>query len=207
MTGDQIDVMQENVLVGLPMPFTFRPAVPLSDEELIAFSRRNKPYQIERNVEGQLEIMSPIGAQGAHREACVIAELGNWAKQHGGVSFSSNGGFTLCDGSMRSPDTAWVSDSRRNALSREERRRYSPICPEFLIEILRYGDSRPRLEAKMRMWIANGAQLAWMIDPYARMLSIYRPGTEVEVRDRPDSVEAGEPVAGFRLSTLLLWDE
>ena len=39
---------QEGVLVGLPMPVKFRPAVAMTDEELIAFSRRNKPYQIER---------------------------------------------------------------------------------------------------------------------------------------------------------------
>jgi Uma2 family endonuclease len=57
------------------------------------------------------------------------------------------------------------------------------------------------------MWITNGAQLAWMVDPYRATLSIYRPGAAVEVLTRPDSVEAGDPVAGFRLSTLLLWDE
>ena len=203
----EVDLMKEGTLMGLPMPIKLRPPVTMSDEELIAFSRRNKPYRIERNPAGELEIMSPTGADGSHWEAVVISELHLWARDHGGVSFNSNGGFTLPDGSVRSPDAAWVSDARWNILSREDRRRYAPICPEFVIEILSANDSRKVLEAKMEMWIANGAQLAWMIDPYAATLSIYKPDSQVEMLERPDSVEAGEPVAGFRLSTLLLWDQ
>ncbi len=173
----------------------------------MAFSRRNKPYRIERNAKGELEIMSPVGMEGSQWEAEVIRELGNWAHEHGGRFFSSNGGVTLPDGSMRSPDAAWISDARWNALSKSDRRRYSPLCPDFVIEILSESDSRSVLNTKMDMWLANGAQLAWMVDPYAATLSIYRPGAAVEVLERPDSVEAGEPVAGFRLSTRLLWDE
>lgn len=194
-------------LIGLPMPVTLRLMRPISDEDLMAFSRRNKPYRIERNAKGELEIMSPVGMEGSQWEAEVIRELGNWAHEHGGRFFSSNGGVTLPDGSMRSPDAAWISDARWNALSKSDRRRYSPLCPDFVIEILSESDSRSVLNTKMDMWLANGAQLAWMVDPYAATLSIYRPGAAVEVLERPDSVEAGEPVAGFRLSTRLLWDE
>ena len=39
-------------LTGLPMPVTIRLPESLSDEELIAFSRRHRPYRIERNEEG-----------------------------------------------------------------------------------------------------------------------------------------------------------
>ena len=203
----QIDVMQEGVLFGLPMPLTFRPAAPMSDEELIAFSRRNKPYRIERNAAGELEIMSPVGFDGGQRELFVGAKLFEWAEQHGGIALSSNAGFTLVDGSVRSPDASWVSDVSWKELSREERRRFAPICPEFLIEILSESDSRLKLEAKMQMWIDKGAQLAWMIDPYAATLSIYRPGQAPELLERPDSVEADDVVPGFRLTTRLLWDE
>ena len=203
----QIDVMCEGALTGVHLPITLRPPVPLSDEEIMIFSRRNKPYRVERNVRGELEIMSPNGTEGSHWEAFVIGELHLWARDHGGMYFSSNGGFTLPDGSMRSPDAAWVSSSRWAELGRKDRKRYAPICPDFLIEILSETDSRFLLERKMQMWIDNGAKLAWMIDPYAATVSIYRPGAEVEVLERPESVEAGEPVAGFRLSTASLWEE
>ncbi len=55
------------------------------------------------------------------------------------------------------------------------------------------------------MWLANGAQLAWMIDPFDATLSIYRPDRPVETLARPDWVEADAVVQGFRLETARLW--
>ncbi len=57
----------------------------------------------------------------------------------------------------------------------------------------------------MRMWMENGAQLASMIDPYAETVSVYRAGGSIEVLLRPDLVEAGEPLAGFRLNLAAMW--
>ena len=201
----QFDLMQEITLAGLPLPVIVRPATALTDDELMLFSQRNQGYRIERNSQGELEIMSPSGGDGSRWESRVIRELDFWAEQNGGASFSSNGGFHLPDGSVLSPDAAWVSGARWNALSKDERRGFPPLCPDFVIEILSASDSRPVLEKKMLMWMANGAQLAWMIDPYAATLTIYRPDREPEVLDRPDSVEAEAPVAGFRLTTSNLW--
>jgi Uma2 family endonuclease len=194
-------------LAGLLMPITMRLTTPLSDEELIAFSRRNRPYRIERNAKGELEIMSPTGMEGSHWEAIVISELHLWARDHGGIAFSSNGGFTLQDGSMRSPDAGWIPQARWDALTPQDRRGYGHLCPDFLVEILSASDSRTILEEKMKMWIANGTRLAWMIDPYGATVRIYRPGTEVELLERPDFIEAGDVVPGFRLTTYMLWSD
>jgi Uma2 family endonuclease len=174
---------------------------------LIAFSRRNRPYQIERNAKGELEIMSPVGMDGTRWEAFVIGKLELWAEEHGGVVFSSNGGVTLADGSVRSADAAWISDARWNALSDDDQASFSPLCPDFLIEILSVNDMRSRLEAKMQMWMANGAQLAWMIDPSSETVSVYHADGKVEALARPDFVEAGEPVAGFRLNLATMWPQ
>ena len=158
--AEQIDLMREGVLAGVPLPYVLRLSAPMSDEELIAFSRKNRPYQIECNSEGELEIMSSPGAQGSHWEAIAISELGNWSASNGGVSFSSNGGFRLPNGSVRSPDAAWIRQQRWDELSNDERSRFAPLCPDFIMEILSATDSRKRLQGKMDMWIANGAQLS-----------------------------------------------
>ncbi|ADW67985.1 Uma2 family endonuclease [Granulicella tundricola] len=198
-------VLIQASLAGLPMPVVLRLPEPMTDEELIAFSRRNRPYRIERNADGELEIMSPVGFDGGQRELLVMRVLGNWAEEHGGVCVSCDTGFTMADSSVRSPDSSWISDARINALTDAERRRFPPLCPEFLVEILSETDSRATLQAKMEMWIANGAQLAWMIDPFSATVSVYRPHSAVEVLDRPDWVEADAVVAGFRLETSRLW--
>jgi Uma2 family endonuclease len=49
----------------------------------------------------------------------------------------------------------------------------------------------------MERYMANGAQLGWLIDPYRRRVYVYRPGAEVEALEDPETI-TGEPVmAGF----------
>ena len=192
-------------LAGLPMPITLRPAAPLSGIELIAFSRRNRPYRIEQNAKGELEIMSPAGSKGANREAYVIRALGIWTETHGGMDFSSNGGFTLPDKAMRSPDASWITQSRWDEIPETDQEGYASVCPDFLVEILSKSDSRATLEEKMEMWITNGAELAWMIDPFAADITIYQPGAAPRRVARPDWIEAETVVTGFRLETSRLW--
>jgi Uma2 family endonuclease len=193
-------------LTGVPLPIVLRPPSPLTDDELLAFSRKNRPFRIEKNAKGEIEIMTPVGGWGSNWEAITIRELGMWAEDDGrGIFFSSNGGFNLPDGSMLSPDASWVSYDCWNVLTPRQQASYPPLCPDFLIEILYESDLLKVLQTKMEVWMANGAQLAWMVDPYAATITIYRPNTAPEVLQRPDSIEADAPVAGFRLTTSRLW--
>lgn len=193
-------------MTGLPLPIVLRPLSPLTDDELIAFSEKNKPFRIERNAKGELEIMTPVGYDGGRYETFVVMELGFWARENGtGEAGGPNTGFNLPDGSTLSPDAFWISNERLGGFTAEQRRRFLATCPEFVVEVLSESDSLAVLKSKMQHWIANGAQLAWMVDPYAATITIYMPGVEPEVMERPDSIEAGEPVAGFRLTTSRLW--
>jgi len=106
---------------------------------------------------------------------------------------------------MRSPDAAWIAWPRWNALTKEEQERFAPICPEFVIELRSSSDSLGELQAKMGLWIANGAELAWLIDPSRKTVEIYRPGREVEVFEGGSAVEGEGPVAGFVLELGKIW--
>jgi Uma2 family endonuclease len=59
-----------------------------------------------------------------------------------------------------------------------------------------------------QLWLENGAQLAWLVDPIDANMTIYRPverlGHAPETLDRPQSVAATDPVAGFALDCALL---
>ena len=144
-------------LTSLAPPISLRPAVTLTDEELMRFSEENKPYRIERNNRGEIIIMSPVGGTGSIHEADIAYELLDWNKTiQTGRAFISNAGFNLRDGSCLSPDAAWVSLDRWNALSAEEQDGYPPLCPEFIIEVRSKSDSRRLLEEKMQLWMDNG---------------------------------------------------
>ncbi len=55
------------------------------------------------------------------------------------------------------------------------------------------------------MWIANGAELAWLIDPIDKAVTVYRPGAEPEQHANPTSVQGTGPIAGFELVLARVW--
>jgi Uma2 family endonuclease len=57
----------------------------------------------------------------------------------------------------------------------------------------------------MKMWIDNGAELAWLIDPERKVVEVYRPGEEPEIHNDPTSVQGTGPVRGFELGMARIW--
>ena len=194
-------------LAELPLPVRLRPQVPMTDEELLRFCAANDDLRIERDKGGELILMTPAGGETGDKNSDIIADLKIWTRQDGrGRSFDSNTGFTLPDGSMRAPDAAWVDGSRWCALSKEERKSFVPLCPDFIIELRAPSDALPELEAKMEQWTGNGAQLAWLIDPMEQAVTIYRPGQAPEVLHHPTSVQGDGVMAGFELVMARIWE-
>ena len=195
-----------SALAGKRPPFRFRPETPMSDEDLMRFCAANDITRVEREVDGEILVMSPAGNRTGRRNAAIISALDTWAHRDGrGYVFDSSTGFSLPDGSMRSPDAAWIESSRWNALSLEDQNRFSPICPDFLIELRSHSDDLARLEDKMRMWLLNGAKLAWLIDPDHETVSFYRPAGAPETHHRPAVIQGSEPIDGFSLSMTRIW--
>ena len=190
----------------LELPVRLRTERPMTDEELIRFSAANDLLRMEQESNGDILVMSPTGAEGGGSNADLVTDLSLWARQDGrGKVFDSNAGFRLPDGSVRAADAAWVSWPRWNALTHEEQRRFSPLCPEFIVELRSPSDRLSDLRAKMQMWLANGAELAWLIDPDRKAVEIYRPGREPEVVEGASAVAGDGPVAGFVLELARIW--
>ena len=193
-------------LEGVELPIRLRLERPLTDLELMRFCAVNKLVRVERDANGELILMSPTGLEGSSWNSELITELNLWARQDGrGKVFDSNGGFTLPDGSMRAPDAAWVSWRRWNAVPREEQKRFGRVSPEFVIEMRSENDRLSMLQDKMWLWIRNGVELAWLIDPQRKVVEVYRPGEEPEMHEQPTSVQGSGPVAGFELVLERIW--
>ena len=193
-------------LNSLTFPLTVRPNVRLTDDELLEFSSRNSPWQIERNSEGELIMMTPVTGKGGINEGYVYGEFFKWSEQDGsGIVFSSSAGFNLRNGATLSPDVSWVPLAQWSALTEEQQDSFPPLCPSFIIEVRSKTDPRKTLHNKMRQWIENGAQLAWLVDAIDRQVTIYRPGREPETLQRPEFVTASDPVAGLTLACKRLW--
>jgi Uma2 family endonuclease len=196
-----------SALAGMRPPFRFRPETPMSDEDLMRFCAANDIARVEREVDGEILVMSPAGNRTGRRNAALISALDTWAQMdRRGFVFDSSTGFTLPNGSMRSPDAAWVEATRWNALTKAEQNRFSPICPDFLIELRSQTDDLAQLEAKMARWISNGAKLAWLIDPERQVVAVYRQDGQPEVHNQPAILEGRGVIAGFKLAMARIWE-
>jgi len=193
-------------LLELPLPIKIMPATPLTDDEFLAFSRANEPYRFEKNANGEIIVMTPAGNKGDERELDFATELRLWARAHGrGRVNGPNAGWNLPDGSTKSPDASWTSDEQLARFTPEEQERYLPICPEFIAEMRSHSDSIAALQEKMELWLANGAKLGWLIDPYTATAYIYHPGHQTEVLHKPEVLEGEGPIKGFRLEMEPFW--
>lgn len=166
----------------------------------------NRDLRLELTSEGELIVMPPAGSKTGLLNARINQRLANWADTDlTGVCFDSSTGFSLPNGATYSPDSAWISRDRWDALTAEEQEGFAPLCPDFVMELRSHSDSLSRLRNKMLEYIENGAILAWLIDPVHRRVWIYRPGNEPEVLENPEIV-SGEPLLrGLLLNLRELW--
>ncbi|HSL83324.1 MAG TPA: Uma2 family endonuclease, partial [Thermoanaerobaculia bacterium] len=145
-------------------------------------------------------VMTPVGGEGSFHNAVVSAALVRWALEDGsGRPFDSSGGFLLPNGSMRSPDAAWVRRARLDELSREVKTRFLPLAPDFVVELRSPSDDFRNLEAKMEEYRDCGVRLGWLIDPEERRVHVYRPDRPIEILDGPVEISGDPELPGFVL--------
>jgi Uma2 family endonuclease len=173
----------------------------LTDQEFEKICAQNPDYRIELTKEGQLIVMLPVVLDGGNRNFKLIARFGAWAESNDlGAGFDSSTGFTLPNGAKRSPDVSWISKARWDALTTEQRNEFTHICPDFVVELRSKTDRLKTLQAKLKEYIANGAQLGWLIDPLQGKVHVYQPGQAVEILDQPKQISGAPLLPGFVLN-------
>ena len=189
-----------------PLVLRLRPALELTEDQFFDLCQINGDLRIERTADGVLELMPPAGSTTGYRNADVTTQLGMWAKQDGrGLAFDSSAGFTLPNGAARSPDASWIERSRWENVPPDERDRFAPICPDFVIELRSPSDRLATLQAKLAEYLASGSRLGWLLDPPTRQVYVYRPGAPVERLEGPDVVSGDPVLPGFRLDLREIW--
>lgn len=148
---------------------------------------------------------SPTGGFTSEGNAEINLQLRSWWKSHRrGRVYDSSGGFFLGDGSMLSPDAAYVLPRKLKGLTKDDLTGFPRLCPDFVIELLSVSDSLPKAQEKMGLWTENGASLGWLIDPYKKTVYVYQPGHEAAIVSSK-AVQGSGPVEGFALDLDELW--
>jgi Uma2 family endonuclease len=176
------------------------PIINLGDEQFKQLCSNNPDVKLERTSSGDLVVMSPTGGESGIRNSLLIARLVVWAEtDNTGVVFDSSTMFQLPNGAFRSPDAAWITKSRWEQLSDAERKTFSPICPDFVVELRSESDTLKSLQDKMSEYKDNGVRLGWLIDPIKKQVEITQIGQPKEVLSNPSQLSGEEILPGFIL--------
>jgi Uma2 family endonuclease len=182
------------------------PDTQLTDRQFQQLCQDNRNLNFERSAQGDLIIMSPTGGSTGNRNGRLNQQLFNWSdRSSSGIAFDSSTGFKLPNGADRSPDAAWVTNDRWNALTIDEQNRFIPLCPDFVVELMSPSDSRSVLQAKMQEYQDNGVRLGILIDRTIKQIEIYRIGKTMEMLDRPEIISGEDVLPGFELKMSLIW--
>ncbi|MBD1930569.1 Uma2 family endonuclease [Funiculus sociatus] len=194
-------------MLSSPLVVRIPPSMQMTDDDFFEFCQVNRDLRIERNKFGELVIMPPTGSETGNREGNIFGQLWVWSEQDGtGITFSPSAGFKLSTGAERSPDASWIRLERWNTLSAEQKQRFAPICPDFVVELRSHSDNLKPLQEKMLEYMQEpGFQLGWLIDRKNRQVYIYRPGEEVECLDNPTTVSGDRVLPGFVLNMSKIW--
>jgi Uma2 family endonuclease len=196
-----------NAFLEIPAlpPRTIALDPPLSDEEFERLSEKCGFAFLERSKEGTIIVNAPAGGMTSDGNSEINQQLRYWWKSHRrGRAFDSSGGFFLPDGSVLNPDAAYATAEQLQGLTREQLAHFPRLTPAFVIELRSESDRLAAVQEKMEAWIANGAELAWLIDPSAKHVHVYQ-------RDAAPRIEAASriagsgPVEGFVLDLEEVW--
>ncbi|WP_009631195.1 Uma2 family endonuclease [Synechocystis sp. PCC 7509] len=180
-------------------------AIELTDERFEQICQSNRDLRFERTATGELVIMLPAGSDTGRQNCELNGQLWLWNRQNRlGVGFDSSAGFTLPNGAIRSPDLSWIKQERWDSLNTAQKRKFAPICPNFVAELCSQCDRLTDVQSKMQEYLDNGAILGWLIDPESQV-EIYRPNQTVEVKNALNSLSGEDVLPGFELDLQEIW--
>jgi len=206
MVASLNNAVKQNSYIS-PVVLHWPASMRLVNDQFFEFCQANKELRIERTAQGDCEIMAPTGGTTGWRNSGLTAQLYNWAEREGsGVVFDSSSGFILPNGAIRSPDVSWVKKSRLATLTPEQKQRFLPLCPDFVIELRSPSDNLKALQDKMQEYIENGASLGWLIDTEARQVLVFQPQQKLISLEQPEVMSADEVLKGFELDMQKIWN-
>lgn len=183
-----------------------KPLFTLDDEAFEQLCHHNPEMRLERASTGELVAMVPVGSESGYFNLNLSGQLWLWNQQSQlGVAFDSSAGFTLPNRAIRSPDASWIYQARWDQLTSQQKRKFAPICPDFVLELMSPSDDLAAIQGKLEEYRENGAGLGWLIDPESQQVHIYRSNQPTQILEHPNTLSGEEVLPGFTMSLVAIW--
>ncbi len=190
----------------LAVTINFNAIAKISDDQFYQLCRENPDVKFERNAKGEIIVMSPTGGETGSYNSEINADFVIWNRQTKlGICFDSSTCFKLPSGANRSPDVSWIKQERWDALTPEQKQKFPPISPDFVLELMSPTDSLKETQDKMQEYMNNRVKLGWLINRKTRIVEIYRQGQAVEILESLAELSGEDVLPGFVLNLQLVW--
>ena len=177
----------------------------LTWEDLVRLRDDNPGYRFERYGKNELVITMGSGRKSDVRAGLVATELNLWRRAGAGGDVAVSSAISEAeDGSWLIADASWMSDERA-AISGGESGEGPGAVPELVVEVVSWTDDISVQQEKMERWIERGVLLGWLIDPYDRIVWVYRPGRDVEELREPEELREDPELPGLVVPMAEIW--
>lgn len=176
-------------------PIALEQSMPIAD--FLALDAAHPDLLMEREATGKVKIMSFFKKDSEEQEDFISSLIGHWSVTNNlGRTYGYSKGIQLPNGAIKIPDFAWISDERLAAAEKGDSDKFIKAVPDFVVKVRSSVEKLKKLKLKMeKLWMANGVQLAWLIDPFNEKVWIYRAGQETEeINDFKGKSLSGEEV-------------
>ena len=179
--------------------------VEISEAWYEAFIEANPGYKVELLRNGKVtRRMNAISSSFTHVK--VLAQLVTWSDSTElGSCADSSLDLWVPPRGVRRADGCWIAAHRMPPTLEWDDPLRTP--PDFVFEVVSPSQRRRLgpLDEKMREYIAWGVRLAWLIDPRARLVRIYRADGSVEDVDNPATLSGEDVMPKFTLDMSDIW--
>ncbi len=149
-------------------------------------------------VEGELHVMNLFGCE----HGIVVGRLSWLLSSHVysramGEVFGAETGFLIGQDpdTVLAPDIAFI---RKQQLEKSRiPKTFYPAAPTLAVEVASPGDTIEEVDAKMRRWLAAGVELAWLVNPGGRTVTVYRATDDITVLTENDMLGGEQVVPDF----------
>lgn len=151
-------------------------------------------------IRGEMRPVSPTNPEHFLLTGRLIGPLHTFVGERDLGVVGAEGGFTLEVGpdTVLAPDVAFV---RREAFPPKGQRVGFPrIVPDLVVEILSPSNSATEVNEKVRIYLAAGVRLVWIVDPVAEVVTVYEPDGAARLLRPGEVLDGGGVLPGFSVA-------